>query len=54
MSKTYRLTLCAILTGLSMVLSLIKIIHMPFGGSITLFSMLACSQPGSSAVFCPG
>ena len=46
MSKTYRLTLCAILTGLSMVLSLIKIIHMPFGGSITLFSMLACSLTG--------
>ncbi len=43
---TFRLTLCAILTGLSMVLSLIKIIHMPFGGAITLFSMLACSLTG--------
>ena len=40
------LTLCAVLTSLSMVLSMIKIIHMPFGGSITLFSMLACTLTG--------
>ena len=42
----YSLTLCAVLTSLSMVLSLIRIIHMPFGGSITLFSMLACCLTG--------
>ena len=45
-SNMYCLTLCAVLTGLSMVLSMIRIIHMPFGGSITLFSMLACCLTG--------
>ena len=40
------LALCAVLTSLSMVLSMIRIIHMPFGGSITLFSMLACCLTG--------
>ena len=45
-SNMYCLTLCAVLTALSMVLSLIKIFHMPFGGSITLFSMLACTLTG--------
>lgn len=45
-NKMQCMTLCAVLTGLSMVLSMIKIIPMPFGGSITLFSMLACTLTG--------
>ena len=39
-SKTKILTECAILVALSTVLSLIKVWEMPWGGSITLFSML--------------
>ena len=42
----YSLVLCAILIALSFVLSLVKIIPMPYGGSITLFSMLAASLAG--------
>ena len=39
-SKTKIMTECAILVALSTVLSFVKIWHMPWGGSITLFSML--------------
>ncbi len=39
-SKTRIMTECAILVALSTVLSFVKIWHMPWGGSITLFSML--------------
>ena len=39
-SKTKVMTECAILVALSTVLSFVKIWNMPWGGSITLFSML--------------
>ena len=39
-SKTRIMTECAILIALSTVLSFVKIWHMPWGGSVTLFSML--------------
>ena len=39
-SKTKIMTECAILIALSTVLSFVKIWHMSWGGSITLFSML--------------
>ncbi len=38
--RLYALVECAILVALSFVLSLIKIFEMPFGGSVTLLSML--------------
>lgn len=40
------LALCALLIALSFVLGMIKIIPMPYGGSITLFSMLAATLAG--------
>lgn len=40
------LALCALLIALSFVLGMIKIIPMPYGGSITLFSMLAATLSG--------
>ena len=39
-NKTARLTETAIMIAAAMVLSFIKLIDMPFGGSVTLFSML--------------
>ena len=42
----YSLVLCAILIALSFVLGMVKIIPMPYGGSITLFSMLAATLTG--------
>lgn len=39
-SKTKIMVECAILVALSTVLSFVKIWHMPWGGSVTLFSML--------------
>ena len=39
-SRLYALSECAILVALSFVLSLVKIFEMPFGGSVTLLSML--------------
>ena len=39
-NKTLRLTESAIMLALSFILSLIKIIDAPFGGSVTVFSML--------------
>lgn len=41
-----QLTFCAISIALGTVLSNIKLYHFPFGGSITLFSMLAICVPG--------
>lgn len=45
-NKVYCLTLCAVLIALSFVLSMIKFLDLPYGGSITLFSMLAASLAG--------
>lgn len=42
----YCLVLCAVLIALSFVLGMVKIIPMPYGGSITLFSMLAATLTG--------
>lgn len=35
------LALCSVLVGLAALLGMIKLFHLPYGGSITLFSMLA-------------
>lgn len=43
-SSTYKLTVCAIMVALGAVLSLVKILKMPFGGSVTLLSMLPCAM----------
>lgn len=40
MKKSLRLTETAIMLALGFILSMLKIIHMPFGGSVTAFSML--------------
>ena len=40
------LVLCAVLIALSIVLNQVKIIPMPYGGSLTLFSMLAATLTG--------
>lgn len=40
MKKTQRLTLSAILIAMAIVLSLIKVYELPFGGSVTLCSMV--------------
>ena len=40
------LVLCAILVALAAALGMIKILHLPYGGSITLLSMLACTLCG--------
>lgn len=39
-NKTLRLTESAIMLALGFILSMLKIIDMPFGGSVTIFSML--------------
>ena len=44
--NVYAMVLCAILIALSITLNQVKIIHMPMGGSITLFSMLAATLAG--------
>lgn len=44
--NVYCLVLCAILIALSFVLGMVKIIPMPYGGSITLFSMLTATLAG--------
>lgn len=41
-----QLVFCAICLALAVVTSYIKIVSLPFGGSITLFSMLFVSLPG--------
>lgn len=38
--KTQRLAVCGVMIALSVVLSIIKIFALPFGGSVTLFSMV--------------
>lgn len=45
-NKIYCMALCAVLIAMSITLNQIKIIHMPYGGSITLFSMLSASLTG--------
>ena len=40
------LVLCSILVALAAVLGMIKLLHLPYGGSITLLSMLACTLCG--------
>lgn len=40
-NKTKKMVLSAILIALTIILGEIKLFHLPFGGSITLFSMLA-------------
>ena len=45
-NNLYCLVLCAVLIAMSIVLSNIKIIDMPYGGSITLFSMLFATLTG--------
>ncbi len=39
-SNIKQLALCAILVALASLLGMVKLLHLPFGGSITLFSML--------------
>lgn len=39
-NNTKKIALCAIMTALSVVLSFVKVFDMPYGGSITLFSMV--------------
>ncbi len=39
-SKTKKIAVCSIMTALSVILSFIKIYNLPYGGSITLFSMV--------------
>ena len=41
-----RMVLCAVLIALSIGLNQIKLLHLPFGGSITLLSMLAATLAG--------
>lgn len=43
-SNIYKLCVCAIMVALGAVLSLIKVVQMPFGGSVTLLSMLPCAM----------
>ena len=45
-NNLYCLILCAVLISMSIVLSNVKIIDMPYGGSITLFSMLFATLTG--------
>ena len=40
------MALCAVLIAMSIALNQVKIIHMPYGGSVTLFSMLAATLTG--------
>lgn len=40
-----KFTISAILVAIAYVLSFVKLLHLPFGGSITLFSMLFISFP---------
>lgn len=47
MSKfTTKLTTCAMAVALATVLSVLKLYHFPFGGSVTCFSMLVICLPG--------
>ena len=42
----YQLVLCSVLIALATALGMVKLFHLPFGGSITLFSMLAATLCG--------
>ena len=44
-SQIKRFTISAIFVAIAYVLSFVKLLHLPFGGSITLFSMLFISFP---------
>ncbi|MBQ3149971.1 MAG: energy-coupled thiamine transporter ThiT [Clostridia bacterium] len=44
--KTQRLAVCGIMIALSVVLSIIKVFALPFGGSVTLFSMVPIMLTG--------
>ena len=46
-NNTKKLAACAVMVALGAVLSLIKVLQMPFGGSITLLSMLPCALSGA-------
>lgn len=46
MSKTKQLVFSAVSVALALILSMVKIIHMPLGGSATLCSMLFAALPG--------
>ena len=43
-NNTYKLAVCALMVALGAVLSLVKIWKMPFGGSVTLLSMLPAAM----------
>ena len=43
-NNTKKLAACAVMVALGAVLSMIKVLQMPFGGSITLLSMLPCAM----------
>lgn len=45
-NNLFQLALCAILIALATVLGMVKLFHLPAGGAITLFSMLAASLCG--------
>ena len=44
-SRIRNFAISALLVALAFVLSFVKIIHLPFGGSVTLFSMIFISLP---------
>jgi len=44
--KTKKLTLSAVLIALSAVLSMVKVVELPLGGSVTLLSMLPVAMIG--------
>lgn len=43
-SNVQKLAICAVMVALGAVLSLIKVWQMPFGGAVTLVSMLPCAM----------
>ena len=43
-NNTKKLAACAVMVALGAVLSMIKVLQMPFGGSVTLLSMLPCAM----------
>ena len=51
-NNTKKLAACAVMVALGAVLSMIKVLQMPFGGSITLLSMLPCAIMAMLVVSC--
>ena len=47
-NNTKKLAACAVMVALGAVLSMIKVLQMPFGGSITLLSRLPLWNPSFS------